>query len=486
MLGLRHVRPSWPPPRSSRSSPARRMVPDAAGTAVEPAPDGALALPRTRSPAPQRMRRCRCRPGIWWPTVGCRNSWSICEIRRHPGCCFINSNFRRDGVIPDEAKFHFDFARAVLNIPEQLAEFNRLTYFSPTKRYAAGVLHTYQLEGRAGADLRPAVLPAGRGVRAGRRRHRHPGQGEDQHSGRQVRLRRDRIAADRRDGAGSADGRRYRGVDHRPGAGLHHLPAAQCGGGLGLPPDLPGRRFAHPGGHPGVRRAPARPVGRRRRHHEGRAGQQLPRQPEIEGTRDTEHGAARRGPRQSTVGAVSRPAGAFRRAGRRFRHRTDHRRRGRTPARRAEQQALDPAGLGAGDRVCDRTTRWPPGRRPAHSASPGSTAARPRTSGSWPTDQCWAGRRSTGRSASGSATTWFRTGFGIPLSFYRNLVDHPDNAPAANRTRRVHRRGEGRERCHRRTGPSGSSMCRPASSTPRSRRPTWPRSRRSWPRRCRG
>ena len=61
---------------------------------------------------------------------------------------FINSNFRRDGVIPDEAKYHFDFARAVLNIPEQLAEFNRLTYFSPAKRYAAGVLHTYQLEGQ--------------------------------------------------------------------------------------------------------------------------------------------------------------------------------------------------------------------------------------------------------------------------------------------------------------------------------------------------
>ena len=64
-----------------------------------------------------------------------------------PEIYFVNGNFTRDGEVPDEARFHFMFAQAVLNIPERLEEFNRVTYFSPTKRYAAGVLHTYLLEG---------------------------------------------------------------------------------------------------------------------------------------------------------------------------------------------------------------------------------------------------------------------------------------------------------------------------------------------------
>ena len=49
--------------------------------------------------------------------------------------------------MPDEAKYHYFFARAALGIPESLATFNEVTYFSPTKRYAAGVVHTYHLDG---------------------------------------------------------------------------------------------------------------------------------------------------------------------------------------------------------------------------------------------------------------------------------------------------------------------------------------------------
>jgi len=60
---------------------------------------------------------------------------------------FVNGNFTENGDIPDAAKYHYFFARAALNIPERLEEFNRVTYFSPTKRYAAGVIHTYFLDG---------------------------------------------------------------------------------------------------------------------------------------------------------------------------------------------------------------------------------------------------------------------------------------------------------------------------------------------------
>ena len=150
-------------------------------------------------------------------------------------------------TVPDEAKFHFIFAQAVLNIPERLEEFNRVTYFSPTKRYAAGVLHTYLLEGSAepvyGLQFYPQDVVAEQGVvdvvTAVAAKITIPGArfafvatGTQQ----TVATVRDRFTA-----AGD------RGADqHRPGAGLHHLPAAERGRGLGLPADLPGRRFADP------------------------------------------------------------------------------------------------------------------------------------------------------------------------------------------------------------------------------------------------
>ncbi len=62
---------------------------------------------------------------------------------------FVNGNFTTGGAVPDEAKYHYFFARAALGIPESLGAFNQVTYFSPTKRYAAGVVHTYHLDGAA-------------------------------------------------------------------------------------------------------------------------------------------------------------------------------------------------------------------------------------------------------------------------------------------------------------------------------------------------
>ena len=61
---------------------------------------------------------------------------------------FVNGNFTdSSGEVPDEAKFHYFFGRATFNVPESLAEFNQLTYFVQDKRYIAGSVHTYFLEG---------------------------------------------------------------------------------------------------------------------------------------------------------------------------------------------------------------------------------------------------------------------------------------------------------------------------------------------------
>jgi hypothetical protein len=60
---------------------------------------------------------------------------------------FANANFQVGGSTPDAARFHYFFAREVLGIPESLDEFNAVTYFTEEKRYVAGVVHTYFLDG---------------------------------------------------------------------------------------------------------------------------------------------------------------------------------------------------------------------------------------------------------------------------------------------------------------------------------------------------
>jgi len=58
---------------------------------------------------------------------------------------FINGNFQENGQVPNAAKFHFFFAKRVLNVPEN-REFNDVTYFTPgDKRYVAGTLQVYTL-----------------------------------------------------------------------------------------------------------------------------------------------------------------------------------------------------------------------------------------------------------------------------------------------------------------------------------------------------
>lgn len=73
----------------------------------------------------------------------------LIDIRSEsPQVHFVNGNYLEDGVVPDSAKYHFFFARQALSITEDLGEFNQITYFTePKTRYVAGVVHTYFLEG---------------------------------------------------------------------------------------------------------------------------------------------------------------------------------------------------------------------------------------------------------------------------------------------------------------------------------------------------
>ena len=58
---------------------------------------------------------------------------------------FINGNYKVNGQTPDYAKYHFNFAKRQLNIPEQGGAFNDVTYFANDKRYYAGTIQTYQV-----------------------------------------------------------------------------------------------------------------------------------------------------------------------------------------------------------------------------------------------------------------------------------------------------------------------------------------------------
>lgn len=65
-----------------------------------------------------------------------------------PHVYFVNANFKLSGQTPEFAKFHYDFAKKKLNIPEAPTEFNTNTYFADDKRYMAGSLQSYNLDDR--------------------------------------------------------------------------------------------------------------------------------------------------------------------------------------------------------------------------------------------------------------------------------------------------------------------------------------------------
>lgn len=70
----------------------------------------------------------------------------LIDARSTPKIYFINGNYSGRCQIERECnKFHFGFAREFLNIRESNSEFNDATYTAEKKRYVAGTLNTYDL-----------------------------------------------------------------------------------------------------------------------------------------------------------------------------------------------------------------------------------------------------------------------------------------------------------------------------------------------------
>lgn len=58
---------------------------------------------------------------------------------------FTNAGYRVNGVVPDYAKYHYEFAQEVLGIAEDAPTFNEFAYYTDDKRYVGGSVQTYTL-----------------------------------------------------------------------------------------------------------------------------------------------------------------------------------------------------------------------------------------------------------------------------------------------------------------------------------------------------
>lgn len=61
---------------------------------------------------------------------------------------FINANYKVNGTTPEYAKYHYYFAQRQLGIADSNQEFNDATYFVDDKRYYAGTIQTYEIDGK--------------------------------------------------------------------------------------------------------------------------------------------------------------------------------------------------------------------------------------------------------------------------------------------------------------------------------------------------
>eukprot|EP01137_Pigoraptor_chileana_P018275 Opistho-2@77506 len=62
-----------------------------------------------------------------------------------PVTYIIDTNYRVNDKTPDYVQYHYLFAKKVLNVPEELEEFNQVTYFQSEKRYFAGTVQAYNV-----------------------------------------------------------------------------------------------------------------------------------------------------------------------------------------------------------------------------------------------------------------------------------------------------------------------------------------------------
>lgn len=66
-----------------------------------------------------------------------------------PAPNFINGNYKVNGKQPEYAKYHYYFAQKKLGITETNNQFNDATYFTQDKRFVAGTIQTYNINGEA-------------------------------------------------------------------------------------------------------------------------------------------------------------------------------------------------------------------------------------------------------------------------------------------------------------------------------------------------
>lgn len=147
MLGFLRLLPE--PPASlaalaASPSPAPVLAPEA-----PPRPPSAFPLDNLQIPSPEVFDALSIPAGDL--VANGRLAKFLIDLRRgEPEAHFVNGNFTVEGRVPDEALYHYFFARAAAGAPESLEEFNRITYFTqPKSRYVAGVVHSYFLDGSA-------------------------------------------------------------------------------------------------------------------------------------------------------------------------------------------------------------------------------------------------------------------------------------------------------------------------------------------------
>lgn len=75
----------------------------------------------------------------------------LIDLRKGEQNYFMNSNFTgrcTTAAGKDCSQYHYDFAREHLRISDSVETFNQTSYFTTNKRFAAGTVSTYTLDGR--------------------------------------------------------------------------------------------------------------------------------------------------------------------------------------------------------------------------------------------------------------------------------------------------------------------------------------------------
>lgn len=61
---------------------------------------------------------------------------------------YMNGQYKKNGESPSYSQLHYDFGKFALSIPEEIADYNQVTYFENDKRYFAGKVQLYDVNGK--------------------------------------------------------------------------------------------------------------------------------------------------------------------------------------------------------------------------------------------------------------------------------------------------------------------------------------------------